>query len=130
MKYRKLGFLLVLMPGLAVAQQPDAQGPLRDSLREQPGSVDVAPSRSPEGDLEGATLPASRSAARDLDGTNATTLAVLRANCPKSMPEADWLRLMEKPENATLYPLRITQAMLDTLDARELDLRYRYVLVK
>jgi len=46
------------------------------------------------------------------------------------MPEADWLRLMEKPENATLYPLRITQAMLDTLDARELDLRYRYVLVK
>ena len=46
------------------------------------------------------------------------------------MPEADWLRLMEKPENAALYPLRITQAMLDTLDANKLDLRYRYVLVE
>ena len=46
------------------------------------------------------------------------------------MPEADWLRMMEKPVNRTLYPLRITQAMLDTLDATKLDLRYQYVMVK
>ena len=104
------------------------QGPLREILREQGGSF--APSRSPEGDLAGGTLPASRSAARDLDGTNATTRAVLLANRPKDMAAADWLRLMANPVNAVLYPLRVTQAMLDTLDARELDLRYRYVLVK
>jgi len=46
------------------------------------------------------------------------------------MPEAEWLQLMAKPENATLFPLRVTQAMLDTLDGREMDLRYRYVLVE
>jgi len=86
---------------------------------------------------------ASRSAARGVEGSisplslgegpgvraNATTLAVLLANCPKGMTEADWLQLMAKPENATLFPLRVTQAMLDTLDGREMDLRYRYVLV-
>jgi len=42
-----------------------------------------------------------------------------------------WRRgLGANPVNATLYPLRITQAMLDTLDAEKLDLRYRYVLVR
>ncbi|HRN35830.1 MAG TPA: hypothetical protein PLV70_10315 [Flavobacteriales bacterium] len=55
---------------------------------------------------------------------------MLLANRPKDMAAADWLRLMANPVNAVLYPLRVTQAMLDTLDARELDLRYRYVLVK
>lgn len=76
----------------------------------------TAPSRSPEGNLAGRR--------------NATTLAVLLANRPKGMPEAEWLQLMAKPENATLFPLRVTQAMLDTLDGREMDLRYRYVLVE
>lgn len=71
----------------------------------------------------------SRSAARDLDGTNATTRAVLLANCPKGMAKANWLKLMAQPLNTSLYPLLITQAMLDTLDAKELDMRYRYVLV-
>ena len=71
----------------------------------------------------------SRSAARDLEGTNATTLTVLRLNCPKNMPEADWLRLMELPVNRSLFPLRVTQGMLDTLDGREMDLRFQYVLV-
>lgn len=74
-------------------------------------------------------LGASRSAARDLEGTNATTLAVLRANCPKGMNEAEWLKLMEIPANRTLFPLRVTQGMLDTLDAKKLDLGYSYVLV-
>ncbi len=46
------------------------------------------------------------------------------------MPLADWLKPMANPVNAVLYPLHITQEMLDTLDGRELDLRYRYVLVK
>ncbi|MBS1546298.1 MAG: hypothetical protein JST38_14055 [Bacteroidetes bacterium] len=74
-----------------------------------------------------AQAPAAQPA---IDPPNAETRAVLLANCPKSMAEADWLRFMEKPENATLYPLRITQAMLDTLDAEKLDLRYRYVLMR
>jgi hypothetical protein len=56
-------------------------------------------------------------------------MAVLRANCPKGMAEMDWLKLMEQPVNQSLYPLRITQAMLDTLDATQLDPRFRYVLV-
>lgn len=77
-----------------------------------------------------AIFPSSRSAARNLDGTNATTRAVLLANRPKTMPEADWLKMMAKPVNAVLYPLHITQEMLDTLDGRKLDLRYRYVLMR
>jgi len=61
---------------------------------------------------------------------NAETRAVLLANCPKDLTGQQWLKLMEKPENAVLFPLRVTQAMLDTLDANKLDLRYRYVLVE
>jgi hypothetical protein len=30
---------------------------------------------------------------------------------------------------ASLIPIRITQAMLDTIDGKLLDLRYQYVLV-
>ncbi len=55
---------------------------------------------------------------------------MLLANRPKTMPEADWLKMMAKPVNAVLYPLHITQEMLDTLDGRKLDLRYRYVLMR
>jgi hypothetical protein len=55
-------------------------------------------------------------------------MAVLRANCPKVKPEMDWLKLMEQPVNQSLYPLRLSQAMLDTLNATQLDLRFRYVL--
>jgi hypothetical protein len=43
------------------------------------------------------------------------------------MAEADWLKLMERPENRALYPLRITQGMLDTLDMRQLDPAYLYM---
>ena len=75
-------------------------------------------------------LDPSSSTAQDGERVNATTLALLRANCPKDMAEADWLRLMAKPVNRSLYPLRITQAMLDTLDASKLDPGYQYVLVQ
>lgn len=60
---------------------------------------------------------------------NTTTLAVLLANCPKDMPEDEWLKMMQEPVNQALFPLRVTQGMLDTLDGREMDLRFRYVLV-
>ncbi|MFZ1695169.1 MAG: hypothetical protein WAT74_18380 [Flavobacteriales bacterium] len=61
---------------------------------------------------------------------NATTLAVLRANQPKSISWEEWMRIMQSPDGPTLYPLRVTQAMLDTLDGREMDLRFRYMMVK
>jgi len=63
------------------------------------------------------------------DTLNATTRAVLLANRPEHVEEAEWLRVMERPVNRTLYPLRITQVMLDTLDGRLLDRRFQYILV-
>lgn len=60
---------------------------------------------------------------------NATTLAVLLANRPERFTEEQWLSMMRKPLGRSLYPLRITQAMLDTLEAEKLDVRYQYVLV-
>ena len=77
-----------------------------------------------------ATSPSPREKGPGGEAPNAETRAVLLANCPKGMPKADWLKLMANPENATLYPLRITQAMLDTLDATQLDLRYQYLLIQ
>lgn len=65
-----------------------------------------------------------------MDPPSTETKAVLLANCPKGMAQADWLKWMEKPVNQSLYPLRITQAMLDTIDAGSLDLRFRYVLMR
>lgn len=119
MKYRKLGFLLVLMPGLAMAQE--RAGVAAGSSVSDPAAI------SP---LSLGELPSPAQAGGPGVRANATTLAVLLANRPKGMPEAEWLQLMAKPENATLFPLRVTQAMLDTLDGREMDLRYRYVLVE
>lgn len=61
---------------------------------------------------------------------NAPTLAVLLANRPLHVDEAQWLKMMEEPVNRSLYPLRITQVMLDTLDATQLDMRFQYVMVE
>lgn len=65
-----------------------------------------------------------------LERPNATTLAVLLANRPQDLTEEEWLRMMCNPVNIPLFPLRVTRAMLDTLDGREMDLRYRYMLVE
>ncbi|MBS1570293.1 MAG: hypothetical protein JST45_12770 [Bacteroidetes bacterium] len=43
------------------------------------------------------------------------------------MSATEWLRMMEVPANRSLFPLRITQGMLDTLPVKELDLRFQYV---
>lgn len=64
------------------------------------------------------------------DSLNAPTLAVLLANRPAHIDEAKWLEMMEEPVHRSLYPLRITQATLDTLDGRLLDLRSQYIMVK
>ena len=61
---------------------------------------------------------------------NAPTLAVILANKPDRFTEAEWLRMLENPVNRSLYPLQVNQAMLDTLDATELDRRFQYQMVK
>ncbi|MFZ1694319.1 MAG: hypothetical protein WAT74_14060 [Flavobacteriales bacterium] len=75
-------------------------------------------------------LSASAERQQQTDSLNATTLAVLRANQPKHMSWEEWLRNMQEPANHHLYPLRVTPAMLDTLDGRLMDLRFRYMMVK
>lgn len=60
---------------------------------------------------------------------NAATLAVLLANRPAHLAEEQWLRMMQEPMNRSLHPLRLTPAMLDTLDGRQLDPRFQYVMV-
>ncbi len=59
---------------------------------------------------------------------NAPTLAVLLANKPERFTEAQWLAMMQDPVNRSLHPLRVTQAMLDTLDGRLLDRRFNYIM--
>ncbi|MBL7982137.1 MAG: hypothetical protein JNL52_10060 [Flavobacteriales bacterium] len=61
---------------------------------------------------------------------NAPTLAVLLANRPAHIEEAKWLAMMQDPVNRSLYPLRISQATLDTLDGRQLDRRFQYIMVR
>jgi hypothetical protein len=55
---------------------------------------------------------------------------VLLANRPAQIDEAKWLAMMQDPVNRSLYPLRITQATLDTLDGRLLDQRFQYIMVR
>ena len=59
---------------------------------------------------------------------NAPTMAVLLANRPAHIEQTKWLEMMEQPVNRSLYPLRVTQAMLDTLDGRALDRRFSYIM--
>lgn len=61
---------------------------------------------------------------------NVPTLSVLLLNRPAHIAKDEWLEMMEKPVNRSLYPLYITQAMLDTLDGRQLDMRFQYVMVR
>lgn len=61
---------------------------------------------------------------------NAPTLSVLLLNRPAHIAKDEWLEMMEKPVNRSLYPLSITQTILDTLDGRHLDMRFQYVMVR
>ncbi len=61
---------------------------------------------------------------------NAPTLAVILTNKPERFTKVEWLRMLENPVNRSLYPLQVTQAMLDTLDATQLDRRFQYVMVE
>jgi hypothetical protein len=77
-----------------------------------------------------AQTPSAPPAAPPAAPYNPPTLAVLLANRPAHIEEAKWLAMMLDPVNRSLYPLRISQATLDTLDGRLLDLRFQYIMVR
>lgn len=60
---------------------------------------------------------------------NDLTLKLLLDQRPENVPEEQWARLVNNPANALQLAIRITQAMLDTIDASQLDQRYQYVMV-
>ena len=84
------------------------------------------PSRDDDG---GIASPDARASHPARDDVNGTTLAVLLANRPDRFTEEQWLKMMQEPVNQALFPLRVTQGMLDTLDGREMDLRFRYIFI-
>ena len=61
---------------------------------------------------------------------NALTLQLIMAQRPAHIPAEQWQTMMQQPVHIALHPIYITQAMLDTLDAAQLDSRYQYVMVK
>ena len=61
---------------------------------------------------------------------NALTMQLIMAQRPAHIPAEEWQAMMLKPVNYSLYPIRVTQAMLDTIDATQLDRRYQYIMVK
>ena len=60
---------------------------------------------------------------------NSLTMQLIMAQRPAHIPAEQWQAMMLKPVSYSLYPIRITQAMLDTIDATQLDRRYQYVMV-
>lgn len=76
-----------------------------------------------------AMLAQSPKSIHQLEPLNSTMRVVLLANRRERIAEAEWLRMMERPMNRSLYPLRVDQAMLDTLDVKVLDPRFRYEMV-
>lgn len=60
---------------------------------------------------------------------NPTILALLKSQCPAKISEEQLVNMMHEPMNRALYPIRITQAMLDTIDVQQLDRWYHYLKV-
>ncbi len=116
---RNFIFLLVLVPALAWAQSQQVEP-------QRPPEADGSPTHS----AHPAELIVEPSAGVLTSAPNALTMQVIMAQRPASIPEIQWRKLMLDPVNASLYPIRITQAMLDTIDATQLDLRYRYMMVR
>ena len=65
----------------------------------------------------------------DQPPANEYTLRLLVAQRPAEVTSEQWRLIVDNPANATLFPIRLTQAMLDTIDATQLDRRYQYVMV-
>ena len=119
MSLRNFIVLLALMPAMAFAQKPDKE-------LQRPPEADGGPTHS----AHPADLIVEPSADVLLSAPNALTMQVIMAQKHTGISDEQWLKMMLEPVNATLYPIRLTQAMLDTLDATQLDARYRYELVR
>jgi len=74
--------------------------------------------------------PAKRPKSLAEEPPNKLTMQVLMAQCPKGITEAQWKDMLLVPTTPVLFPIRVTRALLDTLDGRELDLRWQYVFVR
>lgn len=59
---------------------------------------------------------------------NDLTMQVIMAQRPAQYTVEQWRAIMLSPDGAVLHPIRVTQAMLDTLDARQLDRRYHCIM--
>ncbi len=124
MSLRNIIALLALVPAMAWAQSqqieplspPEADGGSTHSAH--PTEFIVEPS-----------LPTGHAGAGVFwDAPNALTMQVIMAQKPSGIAEEQWRKMMLDPVNASLYPIRLTQAMLDTLDASKLDIRYQYIM--
>jgi len=73
--------------------------------------------------------PAKRPKSLAEEPPNSLTMQVLMAQRPKGITEAQWKEMVLDPNTPVLFPIRVTRAMLDTLDGRELDRRWQYVMV-
>ena len=71
----------------------------------------------------------SPSTARAWPAPNALTMHVIIQQRPATIPAEQW-KAMLKPVNYSLYPIKITQGLLDTIDATQLDMRYQYIMVQ
>ena len=138
--------LLALLPGVVAGQSPnviarncapnsseaifnsDGRGSEEGGAGNVGNVSEVGKDTVPQAQLKIAS-PDAPASHPSRDDVNATTLAVLRANRPERFTEEEWLRMMQESVNQAVFPLRVTQAMLDTLDARKLDLNYQYVLI-
>lgn len=80
-------------------------------------------------DKESARLLDSARRPSGVEKPNALTMQVIMAQRPATIPEAQWKEMMLKPVNYSLYPIKISQALVDTIDATQLDMRYQYVFV-
>ena len=64
------------------------------------------------------------------EAPNALTMQVIMAQKHTGISDEQWRKMMLEPVNASLYPIRLSQGMLDTIDATQLDMRYRYEMVR
>ena len=127
--------LLALVPAMAWAQSPAPQqsaaggsNPVNPEILSKKDPVRTHPTVPSQGPPSIADP-----SLRDPAGTgvpNALTMQVIMAQKHTGVSDAQWRKMMLEPVNATLYPIRLTQAMLDTLDATQLDIRYRYEMVR
>ena len=80
--------------------------------------------------LDSARRPSGIRSPSVVEVPNALTMQVIMAQRPAQIAPSQWKEIMLKPVNYSLYPIKITQGLLDTIDATQLDMRYQYIMVQ